>query len=350
VLVLTGSLLDATLTGEVLFVDVSWQHRLNEAGAASVTVPLTAYAPSVADRVESMPGSTAMWIVENDGSVAWWGVIWGVDIDPEGRTINLSAATIHSVLERRILRSDLNYAQVDQATIAVGLVNAAQSGTSGDLHIDTSGVAATGVLRDRSYLGVERPALGGLLANLAKVLNGFDYDFPAVWPGGGIAPTASLRLDYPRAGRRANPLVATGNVALRGLTFDGGEVAFAVDATGDQQTVAPQTVTGSIPAGRPRLDAVISRSTVKEAQTLIDHANAWLNQHASPVRQANVTVLLRQDEALGLRVGDLVRLVETDTVGLDDDFLLTDIGVQVTGAGRQADLTLSWPTPPGEEP
>lgn len=348
-LLLAGNLLSGVIEQELAWVEASWSSALNGPGSASVKVPLTRYGANAGSAAAPFVAASTLYIVEDDGSVAWWGVAWSADVDPEGRTITFDCAEIHSVLARRVLRRDLPFAQVDQADIAVALVTEAQTGTDRDLRIDTSLVGPTGVLRDRNYLGVERPNLGELLGSLASVINGFDYDFPADWPGGGTAPTPRLRLDYPRQGRvLSQPLVATGPVILRSLSYNGTEMASDVDAVGDQALTVPQTSSGLL-AGRPALDSVVSRSTVKVNATLAEHAASWRADHDEPARSAQVEVALEPADALGVRVGDVVRLIEMDSVGLDAPFLVTGVSTNVAGAGRLVSLALSWPVALGGE-
>lgn len=348
-LLLAGNVLSGVIEQELAWVEASWSSALNGPGSASVTVPLTRYGANAGSAAAPFVAATTLYIVEDDRSVAWWGIAWSADVDPEARTITFDCAEVHSMLARRVLRRDLNFAQVEQASIAVALVTEAQTGADRNLRIDTSRVTPTGVLRDRNYVGVERPKLGELLGSLASVINGFDFDFPAEWPGGGAAPVPFLRLDYPRLGRRLpQPLVATGPVILRSLTYDGTEMAGSVDAVGDQALTVPQTASGLLP-GRPALDAVVSRSTVKVNATLAEHAAAWRDQHDEPARVAQVEVALEPADALAVRVGDVVRLIEQDSVGLDADFLVTGMSTQVAGAGRLVTLSLAWPIAPGGE-
>jgi hypothetical protein len=141
-------------------------------------------------------------------------------------TVNFTVHDYLAMLTRRILTSPtpLNFTQTDQDTIAAALLTKATRpvassgadvfwpGSSLPLAFaavgpDGSNRSNSGRLRDRSYLG--GATIGELLDNLAKVINGFDYD---VLPRSDLNGTDQLRVFYPSQGvTRTAPALAYGS-------------------------------------------------------------------------------------------------------------------------------------------
>jgi hypothetical protein len=287
-------------------------------------------------------GRTYVYVIDETvetPAVEWWGMIWDFAAVPEQRTVQLAAAGIQTVLERRTLRYDLAYAAQDQSVIARDLVVRAQQGTDRQLWIDTP-AHPTGVLRDRTYVGLERKRYGELLGQLAAVINGFDYRFEAQWAGGATPPTQQLAISFPAP--RLDPLVtivARGNVTITQVAGTATNMVAAVDGIGAQDLRV--TRTGSTP-GYPPLDGAVSHTSVIEAATLEQHADRQLAANSQPRVTVSMVVTVEPGQGMPVASGMAVRLLDVDHA-FDRVMVCTDVTVSQVGVGRQASVSLVEP-------
>lgn len=316
--------------------------QLNGAGSGTFTVAIPQWRDLLTQSGMGV-ARTFLYLVEESTpspSIEWWGMVWDADADVQARTVQLAASGIQTVLERRTLRRDLSFAQQDQTTIAAALIAEAQTGASRDLYIETAGLVATGIKRDRTYLGIERPRLGTLLQQLAAVIDGFDYAFDAVWPGGGTPPRHLMGMTYPAP--RTTPvttIVARGNTTLLQVTITGTNMTSDVDGFGNNDLRT--TDSAPIP-GYPAFDGAVNLSTVVQAATLTQAAQRLLAANGAPRVAAKVRVLVPAGQPMPVRPGQCVRLLEVDT-GFDRIMIVSDLSVEQAGAGRQATVGLVEP-------
>jgi hypothetical protein len=341
VLVLLVDIVTRTVLGLFDHLGYRYTTQLNGPGSGQFVVALRDWRTQVgSDGIGA--GRTFMYLIDADGpGVLWWGVVWTTEVDPIAGTVNLSGSGIQSILERRTLRRDLVYTNTDQATIAVALVAEAQTGTNRNLYIDTSGVTATGVLRDRTYPGVERKRLGVLLGQIAQVIGGFDYSFDATWAGGGAFPLHRFALSYPAP--RLTPVVtilARGNISLVDYLVDATNLMSDCDGIGNQLV----TTRSSPIAGYPALDGSVTHSTVTQVATLQQHADQALASNHGPQTSATVRVILGHGEPFPALVGQAVRLIEQAVIGIDTTYITSNLDVEALGAGRQATYALVQPS------
>jgi hypothetical protein len=340
--VLLADALTMRVLGLFPHLGVHYSLTLNGPGSATWVVSV----PAWNDLVAAGMGVARTWVYivdeqTDDERVEWWGLLWAATISPQAHTVQLAAAGVQTVLERRTNRADLTYTQQDQAAIARGLVDQAQTGASRNLHIDTSGVGNTGVLRDRTYVGVERKRFGQLLSDLSAVINGFDYRFDAYGSGGGVSPTHQLALVYPAP--RTSPVltvVARGNVTLAQVAIVGTNIVSDVDGIGAQDLRVTDHL--DVP-GYPALDGAVNHTSVVVAATLDEAAQRMLQANNAPRVTMRLTVLVGAGEHLDLLPGQAVRLLEVDTA-YDRLMVVTDVSVQNAGAGLTADVSLVEPS------
>lgn len=174
-------------------------------------------------------------------------------LDSNGHTVSVGCASYPSLLTRRLLfGGDPELTQwsttvaapaVEQADIAMQLINRTQSRPGGDLGI-TAGYAATGVSRNRTYTAGSD--IGSLIQNLSAVTNGFNWD---------IDPALVFRVFYPQRGGGSNYLLDLGGVVqsvqrsvsseqyTNRLRFNGGQTT---DNTGLTVAAPFATAVGSI--------------------------------------------------------------------------------------------------------
>lgn len=332
------SLVSGTLVGEVRPTAARWSRGLNGAGQASITAP-TAALLDLLDPLDTRPGSTCITVVDPAGAVEWSGVLWAVDLNLDGDTA-LNATRLLSVLNRRVVRSTLTYTATDQATIAAGLVNHAQS-TAGSrpdraLNISTAGVGSTGVTRDRTYPADEAKSIGEALVQLADCEGGFVFDLvPAL--GANRALSHSLQVTYPNAGQATTAvLVHRANCLVGKIGYDGTAVTSDVVAFGGGGAARLVERRGGALAGWPCLESTASWNDVTVATTLQQHADRLLALGSGPRVLPAVQVL---DTASPVPLNAVPRVVVPE-VGLDGLYRVVQVDTTLIGNVAQSSLTL----------
>lgn len=210
-------------------------------------------------------------------------------------TVTLGFNEIQSYLDSRTIRSDLDFALVDQNVIAASLVDYANGtniaggtvdpvagpgiqlvgNTSGPLTID----------RDRTYLAADRKYLGDALREFMEIIDGPVYrlehfrDFSISAPWGSVMTFSNeWEQDEPF------PVIAWHHLNDLNFAMDGNELANLVDAFGqpaDDGTPLISTAwSGSTFVSMPRYDAAPSFDNVSVLATLSEHAEGYRSDHA----------------------------------------------------------------------
>lgn len=192
------------------------------------------------------------------------------ELDGTKHTITWSAADYQGLLDRRLIweYATTSWTATDQATIAWGLIDGAQTRPNGAMGI-TNASAPTGVLRDRTY-DYGKP-VGEALQQLAEVIDGFDWD---------ISPELAFRLWYPTRGTQRDWAAVYGDtVGKVTRSFDTSTFANYIYGTGGEVDGAPliSRVGVTTPPGpEGRWDLFQSWSDVTILATLQDHTAALL--------------------------------------------------------------------------
>ncbi|MFE1071004.1 hypothetical protein ACFW5W_07210 [Streptomyces sp. NPDC058783] len=303
---------------------VSLDDYIGKTGRLSGTVPIPNAALADRARRALVPGRTAVW-VERGRDLWWGGILWTLNLasDQRGRlTAQIQAGGWESYLYHRLLYDTQTAVQVDQLDIARGLVDYVQTTPGGDIGI-TYDSHTSGVLRDRTYLRYDLPAVGDLLDDLAAVENGFEWRIASYRDADGrrvkrlrfgspkiITGAADIVLDHPGpvlsyawptdATRKANAWQS------RGATVNTNQAADSYPLT------SPVLVDDAdIAAGWPRLDGTSDYTTVTQQTTLDAHARADAAASLRPVVIPEVEVLLGGQISPAL-LGATVRLRISD--------------------------------------
>lgn len=333
---LLHDLVTGTLVGEVRPTAASWQRALNGGGSATVTTPTAALTDAIG-QVQTRLGRTCLSVLDPGGTLAWSGVIWQATVNLDGDT-QLAAAPLMSVLERRVVRSDLSYTSTDQATIAAALVDHAQdtaSGTRNDrqLHIDTSGVTSHGVTRTVDYLAAEAKPISQALLELADTAAGFTLDLVPTL-GASYALSHTLELTHPASGvATATVLVHRSNVLVGQLSID------ATAMTTDLVAFGTDGVTSSSSSpvtGWPALEASVSWSDVATTAELDLLAGRQLDLGSAPLVLPAVQVIADTNPA---SLDHVVRLVVPE-LNLDANYRVLQVSTTLAGHVALAALTL----------
>jgi len=206
-------------------------------------------------------------------------------------TVNV--ADYKGVLARRLLieGDTLAYTTAtDQAAIALGLINATQGNSGGQLGIVAGIGASTGVTRVRTFLAGQN--VGEELDKLAHVQGGFDWD---------ISPTRTpaLHLDIysPTRGATTSAVLDVGGrVRTFQRQYDPGMYANAVRITGANTTggappglTAVNRAASNIgTAAQGRWDSQVGDTNIVEQTTLTERAGAELAESSTVLPQWTV--------------------------------------------------------------
>ena len=331
---LAHDLRTGTLLEELPLRDVTFELRLNGAGAFTANLPVgfrtrAGHSLTAAYLGATVPLQTALYI-ERDGVLVWGGWIIGRNRSKRSGAIELAGADFFSFLNRQNLETTLTYtaAADDQFDIVRGLVAWVQAQAGGNIGLQVS-TGDSGVTRDRTYFGYEAKNIGEAISQLAAVENGFDFAIDCAYVAG--VPVPTLRLSYPRRGRAA---AVTGHVFDLGRNIldydwpeDGDRAATRVIGLGAGDGLDMLSTSYSradlIDLGYPRLTHVLAFKDISVAATLVGHVRAYAQVFGLPTIEPKITVQAGADPTVGdWIVGDEARIRIED----DDQFPAQDDG------------------------
>lgn len=340
--VLTGS-----IRGELPVDSIAAVTGLNAPGSLNVSMPLRLTRPGVPTSftpADFDPGRSALYVVR-DGVCLWSGILWTWDASVRDNSITLNAEGWQSYWRHRFLKSDVDYAAVDQAEIVADLIDWAQLQPGGNIGIDTSTATPTGRVRDRTWWSWERHNIGELIENLSAVIDGFHFAYPSTFDGSTF--TTSLRIGYPATGRTTNIVLEMGgNVELLGLSSNGTSMVNHAEMIGSGQTADVPIRAGvdtSLLDTTPLLESCTSVSDVTDPTTLQEKADRALSLGRQPVQIPRLRIGADADPKIGTYdVGDRLRVRGSyGLMDLDDDYVLTEIALRVAPDAESVDLTVA---------
>ncbi|KRV48777.1 hypothetical protein AQ490_23180 [Wenjunlia vitaminophila] len=362
---------DAVLA-ELPMSQVTYGWELNGLGTLRGTVPFTDETLPLDPLAATAPARTCVY-VDRDGELIWGGIIWTREIVPGGRAIQ--ASEFLSYYQRRYVRQTLstdtsqitNAAYVpagqrlyaDQRHIVWSLLRSVGD-LIGDIEIDINPLRfATGVSRDVTYYGYDRPEIYASIKALSEAESGFDFGMEIGWkPTAGGEPKRYRRAQvwYPRRGRSAADsglVFAKGGPASNLLDYgslpeDGTAFATSVSALGagdgEARLEAIQTADDLIAGGWPLLEAVERHESVVTADELADYARADLGARVKGQTSPTFVVSAEADPVLGsYTVGDSARfVVEPEPVlptGYDRELRIVSMEVTASRGPERVRLT-----------
>lgn len=220
------------------------------------------------------------------------GVIETFDGNGDG-TVTLGFNEIQSYLDQRMIRSDLTFTGVDQRMIAQDLVLYASGTNAGGGSVDPipgpgiqligGSAGPGGIMRDRTYLAVDRKFLGEALREFTQIINGpvysmdhFRQTISDVW-------TSQMTFRNTWFQETPFPVIAWHHLRDIGFSMDGNEIANLVDAFGEPDVDGNPLIetfwTGGTVANMPRYDAAPTFDGVSVAATLFDQAHGYQVDH-----------------------------------------------------------------------
>lgn len=204
--------------------------------------------------------------------------------------ITLGFSEMQKYLDYRLIRSDLSWTGVNQNIIPATLVEytrgANLSGGTVDPipgpGIQLFGAAAPGVvLRDRTYVGVERKNIGEAIKEYIQIQNGPVYRMDHFRNPGGEWRSVMRFSDTVEQFGDIKTVEWSQITDLR-VGLDGNELANVIDAFGDpEEDGTPRIFTAPNPAAGflPRFDAAPSFPGVSSLVTLNQHAAGYQDDH-----------------------------------------------------------------------
>jgi hypothetical protein len=139
--------------------------------------------------------------VMRDGVCVAAGPIWDITVSTDSKSLTCSAQSLEDYLDVRLIR-DVTYTTIDQATIAMDLINDSQALSDGNLSL-ISGVILTGITRSISYKTYDVKYILEAIQDMAELEDGFDFWISPsnravniVWPRPAI--DRNLHLVYPQ--------------------------------------------------------------------------------------------------------------------------------------------------------
>lgn len=276
---------------------ISYGYRLNRPGSISFRLALDhplCTRDNVGDQTEA--------VVTRNKAVVWRGPIdTPNETDEKGnRTVEFGGEGLESYARQWHVTSTLTYADVDQLTIARGLVAHHQGKAGGDFGIDTSAVNLSGVTRDRTYLGFELKNVYEALVELAEVDDGFDWH---------INPAdRELVLHYPRRGSRKPDLIWDERTIRKfGRTIDRKAQASQVLGVGageGDDMLRRSFQDASAVAEHKLTQRIYTNKDVSVQATLDGHVRRELSLTARPPEQFSITVGTTDPPIFSYQLGD----------------------------------------------
>ncbi len=275
--------------GELPLGNVTYTDELNGAGSLSGAIldlgartsDGTRLAPTYLNA--TTPRRTAVWVERNGALVpASPYLIWRRQHRRSSRVLQLQMQSMLSFLARTDPLTTTLAVDDDQLDIVRTLVAHAQSKPGGDVGIEV-GAETSGVTRTGTWWSYERRNIGKLIEDLAAQSDGFDFSVDASYVDD--VPTATLRLWYPRKGRRltGNDIVFQDGKNLLDWTLDedGAGAASTVHAlgpgNGDDMMITTISRTDVIDAGypltsivKPMKDAATREILQSRARVIVD--------------------------------------------------------------------------------
>ncbi|MGD9989316.1 hypothetical protein [Pseudonocardia sp.] len=319
---------------------LTWTNELSAPQGLTARCPVSSVSFPVAQRLADparLP--TELWLTRN-GQMVFAGPLLGWRRN--GDDLDLTAAGLMKYLQVMFVLTDpeLRFDQVDQHTIAAQLVNQWQNTVPyGNFGIDTSSVAPSGTLRDRSYVRNEIHEVLRRVQELGQIDGGFDSE---------VDPTTrKLQLWTPTKGvdrssggdaivlddRNINSLDVMCSVAPGDLA----SMAFGASSAGGSDTsLWSQAVNDDLRAAYGAAGVTGSWSDISEQTTLDGHVSALLGARDRALLVPGPKARVTTDSDIGsYDVGDTISCEMDSLLGVSGAFRIRKRTVDVDESGQE---------------
>lgn len=322
----------------LVYDDLTYTDELNRPGSATLACPIGAMSDAVKERLaDPALYPSEVWIYR-DSDLVWAGPIETVAVSDQ--KVQIGCTGLAGYLWRMGLTTDLAFEQIDQFSIAAGLVNHHQALLYGDFGIETGRVGTSGVLRDRTYSRDELDPVGEMLTQLGAVIDGFDWH---------VDPDSrQLVLEYPQRGEDKTDLVfldernidsasVSMSVAPDDLVTDVSATGTWADSVGSNNTVYLERTNPGLRNQFGRSWAGVNFSSVSQTDTMEDHADAYLATRNRAMFQPGVTIVPRQGaDVADFGPGDTVQYSYDAGLGRQTgDYRVAKRTVKIEAGGSQ---------------
>lgn len=159
--------------GPIVAPQITWTAEVSRPGSIAFSCVPDRLPAEVRSRLLNLAQfPTEVWL-RRSGTIVAAGFLAGYQV--QGGTLSCTAPGLLGYLAYMMVDADLAYSNQDQTSvIGKGLVDQWQNLPYGHFGITTSGIAASGVLRDRTYIAAEQHQVLQRLLELGDSSNGFD--------------------------------------------------------------------------------------------------------------------------------------------------------------------------------
>lgn len=326
---------------------LTWSSTLSRPQELTATCPASSITPAVAQRLrDPVRQPMELWL-DRDGQRVFAGPLTGWHL--RGNDVDITASGLLSYLQWMLVVAtntaeplSLRFDQVDQHLIAAALIDQWQALPYRNLGVDTSTVAPSGRLRDRSYVRSERHQVGQRVEELGKVLDGFDVEVNAV--------TRKLELWYPGKGSDRSDavvfdeqVITTPDVMCSVAPGDVATIAFGTSSTsGADTTLWSEQVNAELLAVYGGAAVAESFSDISEQATLDEHVLAVLDARDQALLVPGPRMRVTPDVDLkSYDVGDRVAIEMDAVLGVSGAYRIRKRAVRVEASGQElVDLEL----------
>jgi hypothetical protein len=280
---------------------------IGKAGSLAATIPIPNQ--QIGDRCQAIKGRGGQLTayVYHDNELWWGGTVSGTPLKGGGRhgsTMGITGATVESYLDRREIRTDTTWTDIEQVEILRGAWNSVQNTADGNLGIDVPTIPATGVTRRLKVLRSEARTWGSAVAEIAAPIDGLEWLIDVYADGNGTRHR-QLIAGSPKIGRASRPQLFAfpGSILDYSLDWDALAGATSFQARGDAvgalsgnqrqpllSTAGAYDATDLLAHGMLRFDATVDHSGAKLPSQVNGYAQRDLAKGAGAIPIIDISV------------------------------------------------------------
>lgn len=338
------------VTAEIPFSALSYGYVMDEAGSASIEIPIGAPKkngqPLTPDDIFPIRTGIA---IQRGSELVWGGLVWAYRLNLTNRTIALSAQGYHSYYRyRHTATAGVKYKDIEQTQMIKNLIAAFTDG----IKTDTSGLTGTAMVRTRVWNPYEFKSLAEVFTDLAdditskdpasgKYGGGFFFYFEPFWITAGTKIGNRIRNTANRHPYDSGKNLQQGvNCEFSDISVDGtglATTAFAVGATDGIASVTPfaSDDNPALLAEIPHVNTVLNETGTKEGIALQYKVRSALSFGSKPVIMPTANTYPDLFSPLAMLPG-MSASVTTDDGFLSlpgEDYVITQTSVSVAMDG-----------------
>lgn len=194
----TADLLTGDVLGELPLYGTYCDKQLNAAGSFTGTFRI---GTSIENDVELLnatrPRRTALYM-QRDGTTIWGGILWSRTYGSQANTIQISAQTFESYLNKVVITEHFIKLATNQLQVAIDLIDLMQSRARQNIGIDTTAIDTSGgIVKNVKVPWYDYKYFGEVFGELADSEDGFDWTIDVVDTDEIDHPAKMLRLGQP---------------------------------------------------------------------------------------------------------------------------------------------------------